>query len=921
MALDSESFNKDLYDLLKVRGYKPVPLNSQNQRVPASQSADVIQFTFVKDGKDYGKAWVTIDDAQNVIVYYDDEQQDTPSTTTPGVEYDDTWTGFLKHVKNWAQRRQLSFELSNKDRLGDDMKQREFYKMKEKLGESKQLDELSPDTMKSYKDKATAQRKAEIHKTLDKTNPASVRDAAMHTQGKRARGIFNADKKLGTFKDPNWGKGDDNAWIKRDAQAGLAEARTDQFGYEIKGNKKPWGLYHTKPNKPEKLISKHHNKNAAEAAKWDQLGMGSTAKGEKFTVKKIPEKAEPIKESYHPMGKKASYNDAVPNVKIILQHNRSLEEGEQRYRNVARIYLENTDGERFLAPTTKPGIARVYARHIAEGGLPNDERWNHIKSICEDYNKMAGFARAVRGKQFNESAQRLVAEGIAHYDSLRETLHKLTGHRGYNAYFESWTPPLMENDSDESINELFVQETVDPRIESAMPILSRLHKKVAEMAEVDVLEGWADSIISEKLELDSTTKSMAVPADEMLDEAPGAATLAHNQSTEKSNLKALGLAEMDKEHGSSRDFDGPRGQDKTAKPMSVKQFAKGALKSLRRGMKGWEKGMHDVDTVKAATKSLSPDQKEKALAAKVGKGSPAELQQKLIKREKNKQVDENSTDRNRNRKMKMATDYEERAKKTSSPIKKDHYRKMADEIRSSIVGDEGKLDEVLDTRNAKMSYAKKNMDSHKAALDKFIQSPDQKEKALSTKAGKGSPAELQQKLIKREKNKKVDEVKDVEEAKAKKPKFVVFDNFEAWENQMHQLDAEYDETDIDGKLVGLAVVGAEYNTWGYVTKPGNTIGVWYNKAGMGTFVKSNGYNDVVDYVETDPNWPYDNDDGDDDFFENLDKNQKKVGQLGPTEVVKNNNIGKLVGASESVEYDAEIARIAEMAGIKNTQNK
>jgi hypothetical protein len=245
------------------------------------------------------------------------------------------------------------------------------------------------------------------------------------------------------------------------------------------------------------------------------------------------------------MGKKASYNDAVPNVKIVLQHNRALEEGEQRYRNVAKIYLENVDGERFLAPTNRPGIARVYARHIAEGGVPNDDRWNHIKSICEDYTKMAGFVRATRNGQFNESAQELVTEGINHYNGLRETLSKMTGHRGYQAYFESWTPALMENEGDESINELFVQETMDPRIESAMPILSRLRKPVAEMSEVDTLAEWADTIISEKLDMDSTTKTMAVPADEMLDEAPGAETLSHNQSTEKSNLKAFDLEEGD----------------------------------------------------------------------------------------------------------------------------------------------------------------------------------------------------------------------------------------------------------------------------------------------------------------------------------------------------------------------------------------
>jgi len=341
MATDNESFNRDLYDLLKVRGYQPVPLDSKNQRVPASQAADVIQFTFTKDGEEYGKAWVSIDDAANIIVYYDEEQQESPSNATPGVEYNDTWTGFLKHLKNWAQRRQLSFELSNKDRLGDDMRQRDYYKMKER-----------------------------------------------------------------------------------------------------------------------------------------------------------------VSEGYYPMGKKASYNDAVPNVKIVLQHNRALEEGEQRYRNVAKIYLENVDGERFLAPTTRPGIARVYARHIAEGGVPNDDRWNHIKSICEDYNKMAGFVRATRNGQFNESATQMVQEGVNHYNNLRETLHKLTGHRGYQAYFESWTPSLMEDEGDDSINELFVQETMDPRIESAMPILSRLKKPVTEMEEIDTLAEWADSVINEKLELD-----------------------------------------------------------------------------------------------------------------------------------------------------------------------------------------------------------------------------------------------------------------------------------------------------------------------------------------------------------------------------------------------------------------------------------
>lgn len=232
-------------------------------------------------------------------------------------------------------------------------------------------------------------------------------------------------------------------------------------------------------------------------------------------------KKESIQEGYYPMGKKASYSDAVPSVKIVLQHTRQIEEGEQRYRNVAKIFLENEQGERFLAPTTKPGIARVYARHIAEGGQPHDERWNHINSLCEEYQKMAGFVRATRNGQFNESTQRVIAEGINHYQKLRESLGKLAGHRGYNAYFESWTPPLMEDETDTSnLNELFVQETVDPRIESVMPILARLSKNINEMSEVNELAEWADKLVESDDEEDTVeeaTDLKSIPQEGRLD--------------------------------------------------------------------------------------------------------------------------------------------------------------------------------------------------------------------------------------------------------------------------------------------------------------------------------------------------------------------------------------------------------------------
>ena len=333
MPVNTESLNRKLFNVLA--RYKPKPLDVDGERADIEDVADVFKFTFSKDGKDYGDVYATIDDKHNLNLYYDDSVTECPSEPTPGLDYDDTWTGFIQFMKQWAFRNRLGWHPeNNKDHLVRDMARRKYMK-----------------------------------------------------------------------------------------------------------------------------------------------------------------KQENISEGYYAMGKKASYSDAVPSVKIVIEHTRQIEEGEQRYRNVNRIFLENQAGERFLLDTKQPGIARVYARHIAEGGVPNDERWNHIKGLCEEYKKMAGFVRATRNGQFNESAQKLVESGIAHYQSLRESLSKMTGKRGYNTYFESWTPPLMEDDSDTSnLNELFVEESLDPRIESVMPILSKLQKKVSEMKEVDALAEWADSI-------------------------------------------------------------------------------------------------------------------------------------------------------------------------------------------------------------------------------------------------------------------------------------------------------------------------------------------------------------------------------------------------------------------------------------------
>ena len=382
MPIHSAALYTQLSSLLSSRGYNPKSLDSSGKAIPVPDEADVIRFDFNKDGKKYGNAWASIDSANKLVIYYGDDISSSPNTNTSGTEFSDTWSGLINHLKNWAQRRQLSFELENESHLESDMAQRTHMKQQEKIAES------------TTKPKFAEKFQKNIAKTAAKAKETS-----------------------------------------------------------------------------EKV--KQHSDNA--------------------TKKKV-------EEGYYATGKKTSYSDNVPAVKIVLQHSRALEEGEKRFRSIEKIFVENQQGERFLLDTNKPGLARVYARHIAEGGTPYDAAGKHIHSLVEEYTKMAGFVRATRGNQFNESTQSLVYEGTHHYHQLRETLHKLSGSKGYASYFDNWSPTLTEEVDDipyNDISEMFSSNSLDPRIESVMPILKKLHTTITEMSEVTDLTEWADQIIGE----------------------------------------------------------------------------------------------------------------------------------------------------------------------------------------------------------------------------------------------------------------------------------------------------------------------------------------------------------------------------------------------------------------------------------------
>jgi hypothetical protein len=110
---------------------------------------------------------------------------------------------------------------------------------------------------------------------------------------------------------------------------------------------------------------------------------------------------------------------------------------------------------------------------------------------------LSRFRRASKGQVFEGDTANLVNETNAYYETMSRTLKGLSSGRGYNSYFESWNPAdITEQDVIiENIKTLFVQETIDSRIEQALPILARIQQQGNAMREASIFEAWADRLM------------------------------------------------------------------------------------------------------------------------------------------------------------------------------------------------------------------------------------------------------------------------------------------------------------------------------------------------------------------------------------------------------------------------------------------
>lgn len=229
----------------------------------------------------------------------------------------------------------------------------------------------------------------------------------------------------------------------------------------------------------------------------------------KYTMQGLAAIKEGLFEGYYGT-RKVSYSGQPTEARLQIVHNRALGEGDARHRYVEKLFIETADGERFRLGFKSLIGGRAMLEHVRQGGKPYDIRGNHITETVNEIAVLSRFNRASSSRILEGTTQELITEAQVYYHSLRENLKRISTGRGYTEYFESWHPAtITEQDGVvDEIKTLFIEQTIDSRIEAALPLLAKIQQRGQEMKEADIFESWINNLAEGTWSLPETPEQL-----------------------------------------------------------------------------------------------------------------------------------------------------------------------------------------------------------------------------------------------------------------------------------------------------------------------------------------------------------------------------------------------------------------------------
>lgn len=209
--------------------------------------------------------------------------------------------------------------------------------------------------------------------------------------------------------------------------------------------------------------------------------------------------------------KDISWNAGPNESRLMIKHKRSLGEGEARHRLVHSLFIETAEGERYKLPFRNLTAGRAMLEHVRMGGRPYDLRGQHIAEMVTELSLLSRFRRANSGRLLEGDTAQLVEQANTYYERLQHNIKSLTHRRGYTEYFESWTPLDVKEESVviEGLKHLFVTQSIDQRIEDALPVIAKIQQQENAMKEAAIFEAWANKLMEGTWQTPDTPEKQA----------------------------------------------------------------------------------------------------------------------------------------------------------------------------------------------------------------------------------------------------------------------------------------------------------------------------------------------------------------------------------------------------------------------------
>ena len=208
--------------------------------------------------------------------------------------------------------------------------------------------------------------------------------------------------------------------------------------------------------------------------------------------------------------RKSSYQPLADSVKIIVRHNKEVNEEVRgaRSRNIHSILIQRGE-EKFKMAENNLSAARAMARHLHNGGETFDEIGTAITEMSKEFRTLKEFIGYVRkAKLINEDNEEFVTLALENINIIKNTFKRLSGVKSYANAVESVhnynNVELLQDDLD--LEAKFTETHFDDKVANAMENLRAMSSRqksfenhITKAIESETFDGLKDIIAEDDL--------------------------------------------------------------------------------------------------------------------------------------------------------------------------------------------------------------------------------------------------------------------------------------------------------------------------------------------------------------------------------------------------------------------------------------